>query len=356
MTSVVIPDDFPPTYGSPEQADLARLAGRAEVQLYTSRAGDRAELFRRIASADVLINVRAYTSLDEEAFAHAPRLKLVSILGTGTDNVDLAAATRRGILVTNTPGAGALSVAELALGLMLAVARAIPLSDARLREGVWQHVEGPELYGKTLGLLGLGAIGSRLAVLGRSLGMQVVAWSWRLDLDRAARLGVRLVERDEVFREADVLSVHLRNTPEARGFVGPRELGLMKPSAILINTARAAIVDQDALVEALRSGRLAGAGLDVYLEEPLPVDKNPFVGLDTVVLTPHAGAVTVESSARQRAMPVDNILAFLDGRPQHVVNPDVLAELPPRRRRGAPWPAGARRGRPAGRPRSSPGL
>jgi D-3-phosphoglycerate dehydrogenase len=322
--TVVVPDDAPPTYNGPDQPDLARLRPHAEVRVYTSRAADRAELFERIAPAEVLINVRAYTRLDEEAFAHAPRLRLVSILGTGTDNVDLDAATRRRIVVTNTPGVGAVSVAELALGLILAVARAIPLSDARLRQGAWQHVEGPELFGKTLGLLGLGAIGARLAELGRCLGMSVVAWSWRLDQDRAARLGVRLVERDDVFRLADVVSVHLRNTPEARGFLGARELGLMKRSAILINTARAAIVDQDALVEALRAGRIAGAGLDVYLEEPLPLEANPFVGLSNVVLTPHVGAVTTEASARSRAMPVDNILAFLDGRPQHVVNPAAL--------------------------------
>ena len=322
--AVVVPDDFPPTYGGPDQADLARLAGRCTVSVFTTRAADRAELFERIAPAEVLINVRAYTALDEEAFAHAPGLRLVSILGTGTDNVDLVAATRRRIVVTNTPGVGALSVAELALGLILSVARAIPLSDARVRQGGWQHVEGPELFGKTLGLLGLGAIGSRLAELGRCLGMQVVAWSWRADPDRAANLGVRLVDRDDVFRLADVVSVHLRNTPEARGFVGARELGLMKPSAILINTARAAIVDQDALVSTLRAGRLAGAGIDVYTEEPLAPEKNPFIGLDNVVLTPHVGAVTAEASARSRAMPVDNILAFLDGQPQHVVNPEAL--------------------------------
>jgi phosphoglycerate dehydrogenase-like enzyme len=325
MTTVVIPDDFPPTYVDLDQPDLARLRPRADVRLYTTRAADRAELFERIASGDVLINVRAYTALDEEAFAHAPQLRLVAVLGTGTDNVDLAAATRRRILVTNTPGVGAVSVAELALGLILSVARAIPLSDGRVRQGVWQHVEGPELSGKTLGLLGLGAIGSRLAELGRCLGMHAVGWSWRADPDRAARVGVRLVERDEVFRVADVVSVHLRNTPEARGLVGARELELMKPSAILINTARAALVDQDALLDALKAGRLAGAGLDVYLDEPLVLEKNPFAGLDNVVLMPHAGAVTVEANARQRAMPVDNILAYLEGHPQHVVNPDVLA-------------------------------
>jgi phosphoglycerate dehydrogenase-like enzyme len=244
-----------------------------------------------------------------------------SSLGTGADNVDLVAAKRRGITVTNTPGVGAPSVAELTFGLILAVTRAIPLSDGRVRQGTWQHVEGPELEGKTLGLLGLGAIGQRVAGLGRGFGMRVIAWSFAHDPARAERLGVELVERDEVFRQADVLSVHLRNTPEMRGLVGVRELALMRPSAYLINTARGALVDQDALAAALGAGRLAGAGLDVYLEEPLPPARNPFVGFANVVLTPHLGAVTAEANARSRAMPVDNIIAFFDGHPQHVVNP-----------------------------------
>jgi phosphoglycerate dehydrogenase-like enzyme len=319
--NIVIPDDYPPTYASLDQPDLVRLAPYGSVQLHTTRAADRAELFGRLAAAEVLINVRAYTALDDEALAAAPILKMISILGTGTDNVDLAAAKRRGVTVTNTPGVGAPSVAELTFGLILAVTRAIPLSDVRVRQGTWQHVEGPELEGKTLGLLGLGAIGQRVARLGRGFGMRVIAWSFGHDPARAERLGVELVERDDVFRQADIVSVHLRNTPEVRGLVGARELALMPPSAYLINTARGALVDQDALAEALRAGRLAGAGLDVYLEEPLPPARNPFLGLDNVVLTPHVGAVTREANARSRAMPVDNIIAYLEGRAEHVVNP-----------------------------------
>ena len=322
--SIVIPDDFPVAYGGPNQDDLRRLAPFGTVNVHASRWADRAELFRRIAPADVVINVRAYSLFDDEALAHAPRLKLISILGTGTDNVDLDAATRRGVLVTNTPAVGAPSVAEMSLGLMLAVARAIPLSERRLRAGLWQHEVGPELEGKTLGLLGLGAIGQHFARLGRGLGMRLIGWSFHHDPARAAACGVELVARDEVFRQADVVSVHLRNSPEARGLVGRRELGLMKPSAILINTARAAIVEQDALVEALQQRRIAGAGLDVYLTEPLPIDQNPFKDLDNVVLTPHAGGVTAESNARSRKMPVDNIIAFLEGHPEHVVNPGAL--------------------------------
>jgi phosphoglycerate dehydrogenase-like enzyme len=203
---------------------------------------------------------------------------------------------------------------------MLAVCRAIPLSDRRLRAGLWQHEVGPELHGKTLGLLGLGAIAQHFARLGNGLGMRVIGWSFRHDPARAAACGVELVERDDVFRRADVLSVHLRNTPDSRGLVGRRELALMQPSAVLINTARAAIVDQDALLEALHERRLAGAGLDVYLTEPLPIERNPFKDLDNVVQMPHVGAVTAEANERSRRMPVDNIIAYLAGHPQHVVN------------------------------------
>jgi phosphoglycerate dehydrogenase-like enzyme len=316
---IVIPDDDPPTYASLDQPDLRRLAPH-EVILHTTRAANRQALFDRLAQAEAIINVRAYTQLDEEALDHTPHLKLISILGTGTDNVDLAAAKQRGIVVTNTPGVGAPSVAELTFGLILAVTRAIPHSDSTVRQGAWQHVEGPELDGKTLGLLGLGAIGGYVARLGLGFGMRVIAWTFSNDPQRAQRLGVELVDREDVFRHADIVSVHLRNTPQVRGCVGARELGLMKPTAYVINTARGALVDADALAAALRTGQIAGAALDVFTEEPLPPQRNPFLDLKNVVLTPHVGAVTHEASARQRAMPIDNILAFVRGSPEHVVN------------------------------------
>ena len=163
--------------------------------------------------------------------------------------------------ITNTPGVNSVSVAEMAIGLIFAVVRAIPLSDKRMREGTWQHPPAFELQGKTIGLLGLGAIGAYTAKLAAGLGMKPIAWSWNQDPTRAERLGVELVDRDDVFRRSDIVSVHLKNTPEARGSVGARELSLMKPSSILINTARAAILDQDAVVEALKSGQIAGAGM-----------------------------------------------------------------------------------------------
>jgi phosphoglycerate dehydrogenase-like enzyme len=318
--TIVVPDDFPISYGSVTHPDLARLQPYGEVVTHTTRFADRDEFFKRIAEADVVINVRAYSRFDDEALARAPRLKLISVQGVGTDNIDLEAAKQRGITVTNTPGVNAVSVAEMTIGLILAVARAIPLSDRRMREGVWQHPPAIELQGKTLGLLGLGAIGSYTAKLANGLGMNTIAWSWNQDPERAARLGVELVERDDLFRRADIVSVHLRNTPEARGSVGKHELYLMKPSAILINTSRAALLDQDAVVEALGAGKIAGAGFDVYLTEPLPPEDNPFREMENVVLQPHAGGVTAESSERSNRAPVDNVVAFLDGHPVNVVN------------------------------------
>lgn len=318
---IVVPDDFPISYGSVTHPDLARLQPHGEVVTYTTRFADRDEFFARIGEATAVINVRAYSKFDDEALAHAPYLKMISIQGVGTDNVDLAAAKARGIVVTNTPGVNSVSVAELAIGLIFAVVRAIPVSDRRMRAGTWQHPPAFELQGKTLGLLGLGAIGAHTARMATGLGLKVIAWSWNQDPERAARLGIELVDRDELFRRSDIVSVHLKNTPEALGSVGARELGLMQPSAILINTARAAILDQDAVVAALQAGEIAGAGLDVYLNEPLPVDENPFKDMENVVLMPHAGGVTAESTVRSNAAPVDNVIAFLEGQPVNIVNP-----------------------------------
>src|SRR3712207_75414 len=199
---IVVPDDFPIAYGSADHPELARLRAYGEVVTYPTRYADRAEFFERIGDAEVVLNVRAYSRFDAEALDHAPKLRMIAVQGVGTDNIDLAACRARGVTVTNTPGANAVSVAELALGLMFAVVRAIPLSDRRLRAGPWQHPPAFEFQGRTLGLLGLGAIGSHLAGLGRGIGMNVIAWSWSTDPARARRLGVELVERDEVFRRS----------------------------------------------------------------------------------------------------------------------------------------------------------
>ena len=274
--------------------------------------------------ADIVVNVQRFNAFDRALLERLPRLRLISIFGTGTDKVDLTAATELGIVVTNTPAATSISVAELNMGLLLDVARSISLSDHKVREGVWGSQFGMQLRGKTIGLIGLGAIGAEVARIALAFGMKVIGWSFSDDPARASRLGLELVDLDELLRTADVVSLHVRNTPEAAGMIGRREIDLMKPGSVLINTARAAIVDQEALLEALTTGRIAGAGLDVHMEEPLPPD-NPWVKLDNVVLTPHAGAMTQDAFDREITIGVDNVAAFLEGEPTNVVNPEVVA-------------------------------
>ncbi len=315
---IVIPDDFPPAYaGQPELEELRKLG---QVALYGERADSREELVRRLSDADAAINVRAYTRFDAELFGALPRLRHVAIFGVGTDNFDLDAASRHGVVVSNCPGENARSVAEHAIALMLAVARTLPAYDRDVRAGLWRHYEGVELEGKTLGVLGLGSIGQHVARMGAGLGMKVVAWSPTRDEARAAALGVTQLELGSVLRQADVLQVCVALSDRTRGLIGGRQFALMKPGAILVNTARAPIVDEPALVAALRDGRLRGAGLDVFAPEPLAPD-SPLRELENAVLTPHAGWVTSEARRRLLIAPVRNIAAWLAGTPTNVVNP-----------------------------------
>lgn len=318
---IVIPDDFPPVYaGQPALDDLRTLGN---VALYGDRSETRAELLSRLADAEIAINVRAYTLFDEELFAALPRLRMVAIFGTGTDNFDLDAATRHGVVVANAPGANARSVAEQAIALMFAVARNIPAYDRDTRAGHWRHYEGIELQGKTLGVIGLGAIGQQIARMGAGLGMKVLGWSLRRDEGRAAAVGVELVEPGVLYRKADVVSLSIALSDRTRGLIGARELSLMKATAILINTARGPLIDEPALIDALRARRIYGAGLDVFTTEPVAAD-NPLLALDNVVLAPHAGWVTNEARQRLLGAPVQNIRNYLAGTPTSVVNPSAL--------------------------------
>ena len=318
---IVIPDDFPPVYQGHDELDLLKPYG--EVILYGTKAAGEQELIDRLKGAAALINIRAYSSFTADVLAALPDLKIISILGTGTDNVDLEAASRLGIAVTNVPGASTVSVAELAIALMFAAARHVARADRAIRSGQWQHVQGIELRGKTMGIVGLGAIGQEVAIMARGLGMKVVAWSMTPDDERMRRVGATPVELNELLATSDVVSLHLRSSARTAGVIGARELSLMKPSAILVNTARGALVDETALAKALASGRLGAAGLDAFIQEPLPSD-SPLLKLDNVVLTPHFGWVTDEATARLRQVPVVNLIAFFEGRPANVVNPAAL--------------------------------
>ncbi len=258
MPAIVIPDDFPAVMG-PSQAYRA-LTERTAVRYYDTLPGSEAGLVERIREAEVVINIRSSCRFTESVFAQCGRLRLLSLWGTGTDNVDLEAAARHGITVTNTPGVAAISIAEHCLGLLLAAARRIPRSDAEVRQGRWPRGEGSQLGGKTLGIVGLGAIGRRFAQLGAAIGMRVIAWTMHPN----PALGFELVSLERLLAESDVVSLHLRLSEQTRGMIGAAEFARMKPSAILINTARGPIVNEAAMVEALSLGRIAAAGLDVF--------------------------------------------------------------------------------------------
>ncbi len=313
---VVIPDDFPPVLAaSSAWTSLQRLA---EATLHDSLPGSQGELIRRLQGADAALNIRASSRFDESLFTPCPTLRLVSVWGTGVDNIDLAAAARHGVTITNTPGVNAAAVAEHTLALMLAVARRIPLSDSETKAGRWRPALLTQLRGKILGVIGLGAIGREVARLGQGIGMKVIAWTVHPAETRARALGVTLTEKEQLLREADVVTLHLRLTPEVTDFLGKKEFSLMKPTGYLINTARAALVNREALVRALKDRRIAGAGLDVFHQEPVSPD-DPLLSLSNVVLTPHNAGMTPEVIEEGLNRAVENIKHFFAGQPSDVV-------------------------------------
>jgi D-3-phosphoglycerate dehydrogenase len=318
-----IPDNFPVVY-TEDHPSLRPLRERGEVVLYSTRQQSSAELVERLRGATAAINVRAYSKFTEDVFAARPELRFLTVMGTGTDNIDLVAATRHGVVVSNTPTAPTISVAEHALAMILAITKnLVPMHNA-LKAGHWQHIPGIELRGKTLGMVGLGIIAAEMAPVVRALGMRLVGWSLTYDEARARRLGVELVELDEVLRQSDVVSLHLRASPRTAKLIGRRELELMKPTAYLVNTARGAVVDEGALYDVLAARRIAGAAIDVFQTEPLPAE-SPLLSLDNVLVTPHVAWVTDAGIDRMARHPIENILAYLEGTPTFVVNPDVLA-------------------------------
>ena len=308
--TVYIPDDAPPVLRS--SAVFPELAARAELSYFDTLPDSEERLIERIRDAEIVLNIRSSQKFSERVFDSCPRLRLLSVWGTGTDHVELAAAKAHGVTVTNTPGVSAVSIAEHTLALLFAVARRIPQIDRETRAGGWPRGRFVELRGKTCGIIGLGAIGRQFARLAEGIGMRVVAWTMH------PRPGDPIVPLDELYRTADAVSLHLRLSPETQGFVGAAQFALMQPSAILINTARGAIVEEAALVNALTSGRIAGAGLDVFAAEPLPPG-HPLTALDNVVLSPHCAGITPEALEAGLRMSVENIWAFLEGRPEHVV-------------------------------------
>jgi len=286
-----------------------------EFEIRNVDGADRGALLPALKEADAIL-IRSATQVDAEALAAAPDLKVVARAGIGLDNVDVPAATAKGVLVVNAPQSNIITAAEHALALLFAVARRIPEMDAATRLGTWPRGRGIELYGKTCGVVGYGAIGRHFARLAAALGMRVIVWT----MHPARYPGVDFVELDEIFATSDVVSLHVRLSPRTEGFVNAAQFARMKPGAILINTARGAIVHEEALLDALSTGRISGAGLDVFATEPLPRN-HPFNVLGNVVLTPHCAGITPEALEAGLRMAVDNIWNFLDGRPINVIAP-----------------------------------
>ncbi len=313
---MVAPGDFPPQIqGSPH---LERLNRYGDLEIYRDLPADVDELVARAGGAEVIVNTRSSVAWPAEALRRLPELRLIASLSIGVDMIDLAAARECGVTVCNLPGRTAPVVAEHAVALMFAAARRLAQQTAAIRAGEWPSGHSVSLRGKTVGIVGTGNIGAEFARICNALGMDCIAWTFNPDPERAERLGVRYVEFDALLAESDVVSLHLRLSPESRRLIGGRELGLMKPGALLVNVSRGGLVDEGALVEALRSGHLAGAGLDVLDPEP-PRPDNPLLACPNIVLSPHVADMTPEGADLLNEGAVENVIAFLEGHPQNRV-------------------------------------
>jgi len=321
MTTIAVIDDYIEL--APGSAGWSSLPGNPEVRFYHDRGAPREELLQRFSDVDVLCTMHERTAMDRAFLTALPRLKL--ILGTGQPAIDMAAATDLGIVMAGARGRGQGGdpTAELTIGLMIAAMRHIPAEDRALRGGSWQTETGESLGGRTLGVLGLGRIGGRVAAVAKIFEMDVIAWGLTLTPERARQHGAEMVSKEELFRRSDVITVHWKLTDTTRGLVGAADLALMKPTAYLINTARGPLIQQDALLDTLSGRKIAGAALDVFDDEPLPAG-SPFLALPNTVLAPHLGYSTGEYLRRTYAAQAEACRAFLTGQPLNVQNPDVL--------------------------------
>jgi phosphoglycerate dehydrogenase-like enzyme len=298
--------------------DWSQLPEAAEVVEFHDTVADADALVARLQPFDVVIAMRERTPFPREILERLPNLRLLVTTGMRNKSIDLEAATELGVTVCGT-AAQATSTVELTWALILAALRNIPREDAAMRAGGWQQTIGGDLAGATLGVIGLGRIGSQVARIGAAFGMDVVAWSQNLTDERAAEAGARRVERDELFATSDVVTVHLLWSKRTRGLIGADDFALMKHTGVFVNTSRGPIVETSALVDVLRDGRIAGAGIDVYDQEPLPSD-HPLLELRSAVLTPHLGYVTRGSYEVYYRDAVEDVAAWMTGTPVRLLS------------------------------------
>lgn len=302
-----------------EVADWGPVTTDCEVTVFNDHLPDEDQVAARLGDFEIVVIMRERTPFPRSLFEKLPNLKLLVTSGMRNLALDLAAAGDHGVVVSGTPSAGT-STAELTWGLLLGLARRIPEEDRATRLGAWQRTLGDGLAGKTLGVIGLGRIGSQVADVGNAFRMTVIAWSPNMTAERAGECGASLVSRDELLSQSDFVTIHVILSARSRGMIGAAELALMKPTAYLVNTSRGPLVDEAALIEALESGSIAGAALDVYDIEPLPLD-HPFRRLQNTVITPHLGYVSRDLYQVFYGVAVEDIRAWLDGAPINELAP-----------------------------------
>lgn len=313
---IVVPGDEPPQIqNSPH---LERLEGRGTLIVHKDRPRDAADKIARVAGAGIIMNTRGTVTWGEEDFAQLPNLKMITSCSIGTDMFDLEAAKARGIIICNQPGRTAPVVAEHMFGLMFAVAKRTTYLTTEMRKGGWPRINNLMLQGRTVGIIGTGAIGAEMARLCQAMGMKVIAWTYHPSEKREKELGVTFKTLDAVLSESDVVSVHVRLTSDSKHLIGADQFSKMKPNSIFLNGSRGAVVDTNALVAALKSGHLMGAGIDVFEEEPTPAD-HPLFACEHAIVTPHSADMTPEGVDLLNGGAVDNVIAYLDGRPQNRV-------------------------------------
>ena len=317
MTKVAVLDDYQEV--ALQMADWKSLPSEAEVIVFKNHLSDENDISKRLEQFEVVSAMRERTPFPKRLLEKLPNLKLLVTTGMRNASIDIPAASKLGITVCGTEGLG-YPTAELTWGLIVSLARKISEENSSSRSGSWQTTLGIGLNGKTLGILGLGNLGSQVARIGKAFGMNVIAWSQNLTEERAIENGVTLVTFDDLMKNPDFLSIHTVLSERTRGLIGEKELNFMKPTAFLINTSRGPIVDEEALVQALREGVIAGAGLDVFDTEPLPC-QHPFLTLPNTLITPHMGYVTVEGYKIFYSQTVECINQYLNGTPVRVLNP-----------------------------------
>ncbi|MGH6968676.1 MAG: D-2-hydroxyacid dehydrogenase family protein [Stellaceae bacterium] len=316
MMQVAVLDDY--QRSALALADWKSLEPGIQVETFPDHVADPDILARRLHTFECVVLMRERTLFPKTLIECLPNLRLIVTAGMKNASIDVATATARGIQVCGTDTLGT-PTAELAWGLIVALARKIPQEFAALKRGHWQSTLGIGLHGKILGVVGLGRLGSLMARIGGAFGMKIVAWSPNLTAARAQEVGAALVTKDELFSQADFVTIHLVLGDRSRGLIGAAEIDRMKPGAYLVNTSRGPIVQEAALIAALKARRIAGAALDVYDREPLPAG-HPLLALDNLLVTPHLGYVTAENYRLIYGQAVENIRAFLDGKPTRTMN------------------------------------